>query len=309
MHRGQVLFVIDSRNAQSELQAARANLQAAQANLQAAQAAANSAKLEFDSNQNLFNKKIVSSYTLENSRNAYRQAQAAVEQARAAVTQAQAATNSARVNLGFCTITAPVSGVVGQINVRAGDQVSPMTLMTIVSGNRQMEAWFSINEAIIEAAVKGGNSQADINKYLAALPDVTFMMKNGTEYPHKGRISSLTGIVDAATGSLSCKATFPNPEGILFSGIQGTIVIPFSESDLIVIPQNAVVRLQDKSLVYKVKPDSTATAVNVTIEDAGNGKEFIVTSGLNTGDRIVTTGANNVMEGQQVLFPEQPKSK
>ena len=184
-----------------------------------------------------------------------------------------------------------------------------MTLMTIVSGNRQMEAWFSINEAIIEAAVKGGNSQADINKYLAALPDVTFMMKNGTEYPHKGRISSLTGIVDAATGSLSCKATFPNPEGILFSGIQGTIVIPFSESDLIVIPQNAVVRLQDKSLVYKVKPDSTATAVNVTIEDAGNGKEFIVTSGLNTGDRIVTTGANNVMEGQQVLFPEQPKSK
>ena len=232
-----------------------------------------------------------------------------MEQARAAVTQAQAATNSARVNLGFCTITAPVSGVVGQINVRAGDQVSPMTLMTIVSGNRQMEAWFSINEAIIEAAVKGGNSQADINKYLAALPDVTFMMKNGTEYPHKGRISSLTGIVDAATGSLSCKATFPNPEGILFSGIQGTIVIPFSESDLIVIPQNAVVRLQDKSLVYKVKPDSTATAVNVTIEDAGNGKEFIVTSGLNTGDRIVTTGANNVMEGQQVLFPEQPKSK
>ncbi|HAP50709.1 MAG TPA: hypothetical protein DCQ56_05770 [Porphyromonadaceae bacterium] len=309
VHRGQVLFVIDSRNAQSELQAARANLQAAQANLQAAQAAANSAKLEFDSNQNLFNKKIVSSYTLENSRNAYRQAQAAVEQARAAVTQAQAATNSARVNLGFCTITAPVSGVVGQINVRAGDQVSPMTLMTIVSGNRQMEAWFSINEAIIEAAVKGGNSQADIDKYLAALPDVTFMMKNGTEYPHKGRISSLTGIVDAATGSLSCKATFPNPEGILFSGIQGTIVIPFSESDLIVIPQNAVVRLQDKSLVYKVKPDSTATAVNVTIEDAGNGKEFIVTSGLNTGDRIVTTGANNVMEGQQVLFPEPAKSK
>ncbi len=306
--RGQTLFVIDSRTAQSELQSAQANLQAAQANLQAAQAQASSAKLEFDSNQNLYDKKIVSSYTLENSRNVYRQAQAAVEQARAAVTQAQAAVNSARVNLGFCTITAPVSGVVGQINVRAGDQVSPMTQLTIVSGNQQMEAWFSINEAIIEGAVKEGYTQSAIDKYLAELPDVTFVMKNGTEYAHKGRVSSVTGVVDAATGSLSCKATFPNPDGILFSGIQGTIVIPFAESGLIVIPQLAVVRLQDKSLVYKVQPDSTATAVNVTIEDVGNGKDFIVTSGLNTGDQIVTVGANNVMEGQKVLFPAPAKS-
>ncbi len=307
--RGQTLFVIDSRTAQSELQSAQANLQAAQANLQAAQAQASSAKLEFDSNQNLFDKKIVSSYTLENSRNAYRQAQAAVEQARAAVTQAQAAVNSARVNLGYCTITAPVAGVVGQINVRAGDQVSPMTQLTIVSGNRRMEAWFSINEAIIEAAVKEGYSQADIDKYLAELPDVTFVMKNGTEYAHKGRVSSVTGVVDAATGALSCKASFPNPDGALYSGIQGTIVIPFAESDMIVIPQHAVVRLQDKSFVYKVQADSTATAVNVKIEDAGNGKDFIIVGGLNAGDKIVTVGANNVMEGQKVLFPEQPKSK
>jgi len=74
-----------------------------------------------------------------------------------------------------------------------------------------------------------------------------------------------------------------------------------------VIPQNAVIRLQDKSQVYKVQADSTATAIEVTTQDTGNGKDFIVTSGLNVGDRIVTTGANNVTEGQRVLFPAEAK--
>ena len=76
----------------------------------------------------------------------------------------------------------------------------------------------------------------------------------------------------------------------------------FAEKDVIVIPQNAVVRLQDKALVYKVKADSTATAIDVTTQDTGNGQDFIITSGLNVGDKIVTIGANNVTEGQRVLF-------
>ena len=81
VNRGQVLFVIDSRNAQHEVEAARANLQAAQANLSAAQAQANSAKLEYESNKNLYDKQIVSNYMLESSLNAYKQAQATVSQA------------------------------------------------------------------------------------------------------------------------------------------------------------------------------------------------------------------------------------
>ena len=141
------------------------------------------------------------------------------------------------------------------------------------------------------------------------MPDVTFVMKNGTEYPHKGRIVSLTGVVNAATGSLTSRVSFPNPDGHLYSGIQGTVVMPFAENDAIVIPQNAVVRLQDKTFVYKVKADSTATAVDVTINDTGNGKDFIVTSGLSVGDRIITVGANNVTEGQRVLFPEKAKKE
>ena len=293
--KGQVLFAIDSRNAQLELEAA-------QANLQAALAQENSAKLEYESNKNLFDKKIVSSYMLNNSQNSYKQAQAAVAQARAAV-------NRAKVNLGFCTITAPVSGVIGEIPVRVGDQVSPMTELTMVSGNTSMFAEFSVTEAIVEAMVQSGMKADDVNKYIANLPDATFIMKNGTEYPHKGRVVSLTGVVNDATGSLTAKVSFPNPEGHLYSGIQGTIVMPFAEKNVIIIPQYSVVRLQDKSVVYKVKADSTATAIDVTTEDTGNGKEFIVTSGLSEGDVIVANGANNVTEGQKVLFPKEEKSE
>ena len=213
VRRGQTLFVIDSRNAQHELESARANLQAANANLQAAISQANSAKLEYESNKNLYEKQIVSNYMLESSLNAYKQAQAAVSQAQASVSQAKTSVNRARVNLGFCTVTSPVSGIVGEIGVHAGDQVTPMTQLTIVSGNQKMEAEFSLPESILEAGVSSGYTQSDKAKNLANLPDVTFVMKNGTEYPLKGRISSVTGVVNATTGSLACKATFPNPDG------------------------------------------------------------------------------------------------
>ena len=289
--KGQTLFIIDSRNAQLELEAA-------QANLQAALAQENSAKLEYESNKNLFEKKIVSSYMLSNSENSYKQAQASVAQARAAV-------NRAKVNLGFCTITATVSGIIGEIPVRTGGQVSPMTQLTMLSGNTTMYAEFSVTESIVESMVKEGMKANEVEKYIANLPPATFVMKNGTEYPHKGRVVSLTGVVNAETGSLTCKVSYPNPDGHLYSGIQGTIVMPFAEKSVIVVPQYAVVRLQDKAQVFKVKADSTATAIEVTTEDTGNGKDFIVTSGLNEGDQIVTTGANNVTEGQKVLYPKE----
>ena len=293
--KGQTLFVIDSRNAQL-------NLEVAQANLQAALAQENSAKLEYESNKNLFEKKIVSQYMLDNSENSYKQARASVAQARASV-------NNAKVNLSFCTITAPVTGLIGEIPVRTGDQVSPGSQLTMVSGNTQMDAEFSVAESLVEEMVSAGAKASDKVKLMAAMPDVTFIMKNGTEYQHKGRISSLTGMVNAATGTMSAKATFPNPEGQLVSGIQGTVVLPYAEKDVIVIPQTAVVKLQSRQQVYKVKADSTATAVEVKTEDIGNGKDFMITSGLNVGDKIITVGANNVQEGQKVLFPEAPKNE
>ncbi len=115
--------------------------------------------------------------------------------------------NRARVNLGFCTITASVSGIIGEIPVRAGDQVSPMTQLTMLSGNTTMFAEFSVTEAIVEAMVQRGMKADEVDDYIAKLPAATFIMKNGTEYPHKGRVVSLTGVVNAETGSLTSKVS------------------------------------------------------------------------------------------------------
>jgi len=292
--KGQVLFIIDQRDAQLELQSAEANLQSA-----IAQEA--SARIEYESNKNLYEKKIVSKYTFDTAENSYNQAKASVAQYKAQV-------NRARVNLGYCTITAPVTGSIGEIPVRTGDQVSPSTYLTIVSGNANMDAEFSLPETILTMFASEGFS-TDPNVLAKMSPEIGFIMKDGTEYDQKGKITRATGVVNATTGTISLKATFPNPKGQLYSGMQGHIVIPLSEKAVMVIPQEAVVKLQDKQQVYKVQADSTVTAIEVTTQDIYDGEHYIALTGLNEGDRIVTVGANNVHEGQKVLFPEAPKAE
>ena len=281
--KGQVLFRIDSRDAQLELESAEANLLAAKAQ-------ESSAKLEYESSRNLYDKRIVSKYVLNNAENQYMQAQASVA-------QYQAMANRARVNLGYCTITAPVAGVIGSIPVYAGDQISPSTYLTLLSGNAKMYAEFSVSESILEERANGEEDGS-----LEDFPDVTFLFKSGSEYNKKGRITSITGTVDRTTGALTCKATFPNPNGVLYSGIQGTVVIPFDVQDVIVVPQNAIVRLQNKSLAYKVGADSCAYSAIVETVGIGSDRDIVVIKGLEPGDIIVTEGANNLMEGQRVLF-------
>lgn len=280
---GQVLFLIDDRQA-------RLTLADAEANLAAAIAMENSAQLEYNSNKNLYDKGIVSSYMLNTAQNEYNHAKAAVAQARSAV-------NRAKVELSYCTITSPVSGIMATIPATVGAQVSPATELATVSENATMSAKFSVTENEMAEI-----QSMDIENYIENLPDVTFVMKNGNEYEHKGRVTTTTGSVDKATGSVTCTASFPNPDGKLISGTQGNIIIPYNVKGVIVIPQHAVVRLQDKSLVYKVGSDSCAVSVQVTVVDAATGKDVVVTSGLKPGEKIVTEGSNNVIEGQKVIF-------
>ena len=281
--KGQVLFRIDSRDRQLELESAEANLLAAQAK-------ESSALLEFESNKNLYAKGIVSKYVLDNAENTYKQAQASVAQYKATA-------DRARVNLGYCTITAPVAGVIGSIPVFAGDQVGPGTYLTMVSGNAKMFAEFSVSESVLEE-----RATSEDQSTIADFPDVTFLFKSGTEYGHKGRITSITGMVDRTTGALTCKATFPNPDGQLYSGIQGTVVIPIDVKEVMVVPQNAIVRLQDKSLAYKVGTDSCVTSVIVKTASISSDRDLVVLEGLEVGDVIVTEGANNLVENQRVIF-------
>lgn len=287
VRKGEKLFIIDSRKANQVLTATKADLAAAEAQC-------SSARLEYESNKNLFEKKIVSDYMLNTSRNDYNRALAAVEQAKAAVA-------NAKLNLEFCTITSPVNGVVGDIDNNPGDQVSELTRLTVISGNTEMKASFSIAENLLKSLVEESGSLESLQ---SILPEATLVLKDGTEFPWKGKVKNISGVVDKATGSLTLEAFFPNPDGFLFSGIQGTVRIKTSYDNVLIAPVSALVRVQNKAYVYKVK-DNCAESAIVEFAEIGNRKDVALLSGVKAGDVIVAKGAANVYEGRQVIFPEE----
>lgn len=285
VRKGDVLARIDERQA-------RASLDNAHANLLAAQASQNTARLEMESNRNLFQKGIVSSYMLETATNAYNQATAAVAQAEAAV-------KAAKLQLSFCTITSPITGIVGRAPLNRGELVSPGTVVAQVSEASRIVAKFSISESEYLQLQEGLEGKT-LKQFLSSLPDVSLELKNGSVYKEKGRIVRISNVVDPITGAMRAEAEFPNPDGVLASGNMGTVIVPFTYADQIVIPTSAIVRQLDRTIVWKVGADSLAHSTQVQTFDIGT--SLCVFEGLKPGDVIVSSGATNVVDGQKVIF-------
>jgi len=282
---GTVLFVIDSRSAENALAHAKADLQTAIA-------VRDNARLEAESNKELAEQGIISDYLLRKSLNT-------LQSAEAQVTQANAAIRDAELRLSYCTIKSPVDGLVGNIIPHVGDVIAEGTMLTRVAGVSEMEASFSLTESQIHALVSELGSLDEIKKIA---PPLTFKFKDGTEYSEKGHITSLSGMVDQQTGSITCYVTFPNPKGELFSGMQGSVVMPIEWEDVMLVPLTSIVRIQDKVLVYKVGPDSIAKGAIVEIEELGDGVRAAILSGAEVGETIVAKGAANVHENDKVIW-------
>lgn len=289
IRKGQTLFVIDQRPFMLALQSAEAGTAAARAQLA-------TAKSNYESNKMLYEKHIVSSYVVETAQNEYQSAQAQL-----AVAQAQEA--QARTNLGYCTITSPVNGVVGTLPYRVGDLVgSGMSEpLTVVSDNSRVQARFSINEHMY-TGLTAWAAMTHAKSVLEGAPEVQLRLMSGDIYPLKGKIISVSGVVDPLTGAVPVIAEFDNPHGVLTSGISAMLLYPEKYDSAIVIPQSAAYKLQDKILTYVVAPDSTARCVLIDIEETGDGQEYVVTSGLKFGDEIVTSGVNSLQEGVKVKY-------
>ncbi len=282
---GTVLFVLDSRSAANSLEHAKADLQTAIANRE-------NARLEAESNKELAQQGIISDYLLHKSQNTLLSAEAQVAQAQAAVRDAQ-------LRLDFCTIKSPVDGLVGDIPMHVGDVIAEGTMLTRVAGVSKMNATFSLTESQVHAVV---NELGSLDEVLKIAPPLTFRFKDGSEYSEKGRITSFSGLVDQRTGSITCTVTFPNPKGELFSGMQGTVVMPVEWTDVMLVPLTSIVRIQDKVLVYKVGADSLATGAIVEIEELGDGERAVILSGAQVGETIVAKGAANVHENDRVIW-------
>ena len=138
-----------------------------------------------------------------------------------------------------------------------------------------------------------------LEKAVSAFPAVSLTLANGDTCAVKGRVESLSGVVDSSTGSVSARAVFPNADGLLLSGSTGSIVIPNEMKQVIVIPQSATYEIQDKTYAWRVV-NGQAESTIITVLPTTDGKSYVVTSGLAVGDVIVAKGAGYVKEGQEI---------
>jgi membrane fusion protein (multidrug efflux system) len=282
---GQVLFEIDNITY-------KAAVNQAQAAVVSAQSALNTAKLTYDNAQKLFEANVIGDYELQSSKNQYESAQAALGQAKASLI-------SARDQLSFCSVKSPTSGVVGSLPYKVGALVSASIAepFTTISNGSQVDVYFSLNEKdVIEFTKQYGSLQAAINQ----MPALKLKLADGTVYASQGKVTKASGIIDPVTGTTSFIASFPNPQHILKSGGSGNILIPHKATGAIIIPQDATVEVQDKHFVYVVGKDNKVKYTEITIDTQNDGQNYIVTSGLKKGDKIVVYGVNQLNEGMEI---------
>lgn len=282
--KGQVLFIIDQVPYKAQVETARANVRAAEASLA-------TAELNYKSEKNLFDKKVVSEYDLKTSENALLSAKAALAQAKAQLT-------IANNNLSYCSVKSPSNGVVGKLPYRLGALVGPSMpqALTTVSDNSEMYIYFSMPE---KDAIETARQYGSLEKAVEDMPLISLKLSDGTVYSEKGKVETATGNISTSTGTISLRAKFPNANKFLISGATGSVIMPVSYKNVIVIPQEATYALQDKTVCYKVV-DGKAKSQIINVSKISNGKEYIVLDGLKAGDEIVASGAGLVREGTQI---------
>ena len=282
---GQLLFVIDNTTYQAQVRQTQAALSSAKAQL-------NTSKLTYENSKKLFEKNVIGSYELQTAQNTY-------ENARAAVAQAQAALSSAKDMLGFCYVKSPANGVIGSLPYKVGALVSASSVdpLTTVSDVATVEVYFSMTEKdILNLTKKAGGIHAAISDF----PAVKLQLADGTMYNEPGKVTKVSGVINQTTGSVSMIARFPNPNRLLKSGASGTIVVPRVSNNSIVIPQSATTEIQDKIFVYVVTPQNRVKYTEIQVDPQNDGNHYVVTNGLNAGDRIVTKGLTSLTDSMEI---------
>jgi len=287
--QGQPLFKINDRPYDEQVNNAQANITAAKANLE-------KAAIEVNRLQPLVENKVVSDVQLK-------AAQAEYEAAKAAVTQAQAAGNNAGINLGYTLLRAPVSGYVGRIPFKVGALVGKGEAqpLTIVSDVKEVYAYFGMSEndfLKFTAQVPGKT----INDKIKALPPVELELADKSIYAAKGRIELMEGQFDRNIGAITFRATFPNAEGLLRSGITGKVRIPQSNDGLLPVPQTSTYEIQDRIFVYAVGDSNKVVSKQIHI--VGKTTDYyLVDKGVQPGDKIVFAGMDRLQDGA-VINPQ-----
>ena len=291
--KGQPLFVID----QSPYIAA---VDAAKAQVSTARAALSSAQLNLDGKEKLYAQKMVGESDLLRARHAKEEAYSQVE-------AAQAELESARIQLDYTTICSPADGFIGMIEYRVGELVETdgENHMVIVSDNNYLHAYGALSEEALTELLQDFHCNF-ADELLEKLPPVTLYSNWGYKLEEKGHIDAISGAVDLNNGATYIRASFHNPTEIFRNGSNGYIELPYILHHVVVVPQEAVVDIHNKYLVYKVV-DGKAVETKVSILSYNDGQNFVVTDGLEQGDSIIAEGAGFVTDGMEVTEKKDKK--
>ncbi len=282
---GQPLFLIDRVQYEAAVKSAKASIKVAQANIA-------TQKLTVNNKRQLLEKQIISQYDYDIAANQLKSYEAQLAQAKATLVEAEN-------NLRYCTITSPSTGVVGTIPYRVGSLVSSSQAdaLTTVSNISKVYVYFSMTEKQMLAMTKGSGG---VTEALKNMPTVTLQTADGSTYGEQGKITAVSGVIDPNTGAVQMRATFDNSGNILRSGGTGAILIPTHAKDAILVPQKATYDIQDKKFVYVLGADNTVSSREIEVLPQNDGTNYVITSGLRSGERIVIDGVNQLKNGQKI---------
>jgi membrane fusion protein (multidrug efflux system) len=297
--KGTPLFQLDDRTFLAAVDQAKGNSAQAKADLQKAEAQLGKTQLDVDRYTPLAKQGAISQQELDDAVQANLAAKGQVAAAKAAIDAATAALESAKLNLGYATVVAPISGVAGISNAQVGDFVGPQvtSALTTISTVDPILANITPSEQdylrTMQHAYKAGMTDTEILSPMVWELELT----DGSIYASKGRFYALDRQVDIQTGSILLQIKFPNPGRVLRPGGFGNVrTVARVEKNAILVPQRAVTDVQGKYLVAVVGEDNK---VSIRPVNAGDkvGTMWVITEGLHPGDRVVAEGTQKVQEG------------
>jgi membrane fusion protein (multidrug efflux system) len=283
VHKGQLLFEIDPRQAQAQLRQAEANLEQARAGL---------AKADRDVQryEPLAAQHALSQQELDNARSAKSAAQATTGALEAAVEQA-------KLNMAWTKVTSPIAGIAGLAKGQVGDLVNPQTVLTTVSTVDPIRVEYQVSE---QEYLQFQSDPAMRNAPLE------LVLADGSTFPHKGHIALFGRDVDVKTGTITTVGLFPNPGNVLRPGQYAKVrAVTRMQRGALVVPQRAVNELQGTQQVGVVGADDTVTIRTVKAGERV-GSDWIIEDGLHPGDRVIVEGLAKVKSGMKVIPQEAP---
>jgi RND family efflux transporter MFP subunit len=284
VQQGQVLFELDHKPFLERLAAATGAMGEAKAAL-------NKYQKDVDRLTPLAQRRAIPQQDLDN-------ALASVDVGEAGVITASARVESAQIDLGYCVVKAPITGLIGAHQVSIGELVGkgePTLLATISTLD---PIWFYSNVSEVDY-IKAEEKGRLIGRDVATLP-LTLILADGKEHTDQGRFVFIDRAVDVKTGTLRVRAEFPNRDKLLRPGMFARVRVDLGTlKDSIKIPQRAVVELQGRTFVWIVTPENTASQRPVKVGEL-DGSDIVVREGIKLGERIIVEGLQKVREGMPV---------